>query len=406
VKKIYLRASIFILLFSSLLQAIDPAKSHNPLLVVTLMIRNEALVIKETLQPFVDAGIKDFLIFEAGESTDDTIAVTKKFFEDHQIKNAVIKQGPFIDFATSRNQALELTEEAFPNAGFILMPDAEWHLHNGKELLQFCAQHRHDTHNVYLMRTMGANLDFCTPRLIRCQANVRFVGVVHEVPNYYTQEKVPPNIFFELCTTRYGQEKSRQRWTRDRDLLLKEHMRVPHDPRPVFYLAQTYACLGDWENAKHWYMLRTKMPGWDEETFIAHYKLAQVYEALGKWHEALEEYLKAHALRPQRAEPLVCLANHYWNSGDKASCFLFAQRAAQLPYPDKDLLFIEKDAYNFTRFDLLGRAAWYVGEYDCGETAINQALEVCPNAEYLNSNLGWYKQHKLALSKEPEGKTM
>jgi len=51
----------------------------DPLLVVVLMVKNEALVIKETLQPFVDGGVTDFLIFDTG-STDGTQKVAQEFY--------------------------------------------------------------------------------------------------------------------------------------------------------------------------------------------------------------------------------------------------------------------------------------------------------------------------------------
>ncbi len=363
--------------------------TKDPLLVIVLMVKDEASVICQTLQPFIDEGLGDFLIFDTG-STDDTVAVTRKFFEKHHLSNAVIKQEPFIDFSISRNRALQLAEEAFPQACFMLMLDAEWYMHNVNSLVKFCALHKDETEASYLVRIIGTNLDFYTARLIRCRSNVRFVGPVHEVLNQVSKGKVPADCFFELRVTEYGQEKSRKRWTRDSKILLKEHDLNPSDPRTVFYLAQTYACLGDWENARLWYERRTEMPGWDEENFMAYYKLAQVYEALGNGDQVVLNYLRAFSLRPWRAEPLVCLARHYWEAGDNALCCLFAQYAADLPYPENDVLFIEKNLYDVERHDLLGRSAWYVGKYDVGKRAVEKALKARPTAQYLQDNLAYY----------------
>lgn len=367
---------------------------YDPLLVVVIMIKNEAPVIRETLRPFVDAGIKDYLIYDTG-STDDTVEITKKFFQDAGIEHAVIKQEDFIDFATSRNHALRAAKESFPNACFLLMPDAEWYIKNGKGLLQFCQEHKDDHDNAYLVRcTMGDSFNFHTQRLIRCRSNLQFVGAVHEGLNEVTIEKVSDDIFFEVGSTKYGKEKSQRRWSRDCELLFKEHQANPQSPRPVFYLAQTYHCLGDLFTAAQWYEKRSAMAGWDEENYITQYRLAQCYEELGKWDQALNSYLKAFSMRPHRAEPLVRLAKHYWASGERALCFLFARRAVELPYPKDDILFVEKNLYDYQRYDVMACVAWYVGEYELGEMAVRQALKAYPTLPHLLNNLNWYMQKK------------
>ena len=374
-------------------------EAYDPLLVVVIMVKNEAHVMRETLQPFVDAGIDAFVVFDTG-STDTTMEVTREFFEEKGVRCGKIFQEPFIDFASSRNHALQCAEKSFPRACFMLMPDAEWYIENAQGLVNFCEKHKNDPRPSYLVRieaykNTNSYLDFYTPRLMRCRANVRFVGAVHEVLNNYSAEKVPADTYFELRTTTYGQEKTRKRWLRDREILIKEHNRNSHDPRTVFYLAQTYACLGDWENAALWYEKRLGMQGWDEENFVARCRLAQVYEFLGDWEKALSNYLKAFSLRSQRIEPLVRLAQHYWDSGEKELCFLFARNACEASYPHSDVLFVEKELYEFTRYDLLGRAAWYVGKYDLGEEAVKQALKFRPDAPHLHSNLAWYmSRHK------------
>lgn len=128
----------------------------------------------------------------------------------------------------------------------------------------------------------------------------------------------------------------------------------------------------------------------EEEDFMQLYNTAKNYERVNNWQKALYYYLEASSVKPYRAEPLIRLAMHYWDVGKKELCFLFVNRAAQLPYPESDL-FIEKDLYIFTRYDLLGRAAWYVGEYDLGQKAVCKALEARPDLSYLKRNLAFYR---------------
>ena len=106
------------------------------LLAVTLMVKNEAEALEKTLLPFVQAGIKNYFLYDTG-STDTTLADATEFFKKHALTKIYIRQEPFIDFATSRNHSLERAEQKFPHACFMLLPDAEWCLVNGKQLLEF-----------------------------------------------------------------------------------------------------------------------------------------------------------------------------------------------------------------------------------------------------------------------------
>ncbi len=366
----------------------------NPLLVVVLMVKNEEQVICKTLDPFVKAGLKDFFIFDTG-SEDNTVEVTKSYFRKHGIENGFIGQEEFVDFATSRNRALDLALEKFPNAIFMLMPDAEWFMHNVEALVEFCSQEKFNNTTSYLVRIMNTVQDFYTPRLIRCHCNIRFAGVVHEVLMPASMAKVPPEVYFELTQSRYGYEKSKKRWKRDKELLLKEHKKNRYDSRTAFYLAQTYEGLGELEKAYNCYVHRCALVGWPEEDFIALYRLAQLIERLSQdktkknypWALAKQYYLKAFAMRPHRAEPLIKLAQHYWNVGDYVSCYGIAKQACTIPYPTHDVLFVEKYAYDFVRWDLLGRGAYYINEWETGVQATLKAIQTNPNVAYLHYNI-------------------
>jgi hypothetical protein len=177
--------------------------------------------------------------------------------------------------------------------------------------------------------------------------------------------------------------------------LMAEHLQDPSNARTLFYLAQTFDCLNDLINARLWYEKRISTLGWPEETFMASYRLAQVLERLASvgecsWDEAHTEYLRAFSMRPTRAEPLVLLAEHYWNVGNYPLCYLFSHVAVQIPYPQDDYFLINHAFYDYYRYDLLGRAAWYLGKYAEGEAAVRQALIARPEMKHLHNNLALY----------------
>ena len=393
---------VYIIFFLSLLLCAATIFT-NPLLVVVLMVKNEAGVITQTLQPFIDGGVKDFVIFDTG-STDGTQQIAKDFFKKYDLIHTDIVEEPFIDFATSRNHALEAAQSLFPQATFMLMPDAEWYMHNTEGLLGFCDEHVDDCQDSYLLSIRSTTLAFFVSRLIRAHKDIHFVGAVHECLNKTTAITLPTDIYFEWRPSKTGQDKSAQRWKRDLDLLLKSYEKDPADPRTLFYLAQTYECLGELENAYTFYSKRSQINGWDEENFMTYMRLGGLAERIAQRDNdqnlfplSIKQYLKAFSMRPQRAEPLIKIAQYYVDKNQMNLAFLFARRASEIPYPSHDVLFVEQSMYDFDRYEILSRCAWYAGEYSLGEWAALKALEQRPDNEYLKRNVKFYTDRRAVI---------
>lgn len=373
------------------------------------MVKNEEQVIVPTIASYADAGIDAFFIFDTG-STDATVEKAQAYFKEKKLSRAFIAQEPFVDFATSRNRGLRLAQEKFPHAGFFMMPDAEWYLRGGKKLLEWCKNNVTQPHSAYLVRITNEFVDFYTARLMKGSLEGEFKGVVHETYCPATAIRLPTDIYFELGFTKCGLEKSQKRWTRDHDLLLAEVQKNPQDTRSMFYLAQTLQCLGKLEESAAWYTKRSTLTGWPEEDFMTRYRLGIVTQELVHrkkegfaWAQAQEAYLNAFTFRPQRIEPLVHIAQHYLEQDNMQLSYIFALRAAQVPYPQFDVLFVEKDLYEFQRYEILSRCAWYVKEYEVGEWAALMALKARPDMPHLQRNLNFYLTRKQTHSYAAQG---
>lgn len=371
---------------------------NNPLLVVVLMVKNEANVIVDTLHPFLEGGVDSFFIFDTG-STDATIQLATDFFTQEQARlvKTVIAQEPFIDFATSRNRALELAHQQFPNAAFMVMPDAEWYIEHADKLLEFCKNNLHTKHPSYGIKIRDANLEFYVERLIRCGTNSHFAGAVHECITNGSAINVSEPVCFDRRVSDEGYKKTANRFKRDLDLLLKDYTQNPNNPRTVFYLAQTYECLGDQEMAYKMYAHRITLPGWDEENYVALYRLAKLTQDIHpdntQWPLAESRYLQAWDMRPHRAEPLIEIARYYLHK-KYHRCFLYALQACEIAYPENERLFVNKKLYDYDRWDILGQAAWYYGKYQHGENAVTLLLNKYPDHAHLQRNLSLYKRVK------------
>ena len=405
--KCYLLLSCFSF-FLCISQNINFKDNTEFLLTVVIMVKNEANVIIPTLQPFIDAGITSYLVFDTG-STDGTQQVIGEHFKKNHLEHAYIIEEPFIDFATSRNRALELAEQIFVNNTFLVMLDAEWYTYNVNELINFCKIHKNYiapncTGSCYWIRlfTVQDAINNYTPRLIRSGYNVRYKGVVHEAIPDNVSGIVPDSVYFEYKPQQYGKDKSKARCIRDYALLKKSLEDDPTNLRTLFYLGQTCQFMDDWEQAIFYYQQRLDRGPLSEEKYLSAYRIGCAIEhiisvsnanEIQKYTEedALYYYLKAYTMLPNRAEPLFRIACYYIRHNQHAIAYLFAVRAVQLSYPINGL-FVEDNVYNYLRYDILGQCALYVGEYEIGKAAIIEALKIVPHDRCLHHNLSIYEQ--------------
>jgi len=402
---------ILFLVFSIFGQNISHVDASDNLLAVVIMVKNEVDVIIPTLKPFVDAGIQSFLVFDTG-SNDGTQQKINAYFKESGILNAHIIEEPFVDFSTSRNRALDLAEQIFANYTFLIMLDAEWYAYNVDELISFCRIHKDYiapdcTGSCYLTRlfTFQDSINNYVPRLIRRGYNVRYTGPVHESIPDMASGIVPDAFYFEYAPQPCGQEKSKARFTRDYALLKKSHEQDPTNMRTLFYLGQTCQFLNEWEQAIFYYQKRFDLGLLSEEKYLAAYRIGYAIEYLleeskksgtaqkYRWEDALYYYLQAHNMIPYRAEPLFRISCYYIRNNQHATAYLFAMRAAQLPYPYQNSLFVEKKIYDYLRYDILGQCAIYAGECEIGKCAVLKAMESAPDDPCLHHNLKIYNHY-------------
>jgi hypothetical protein len=158
----------------------------------------------------------------------------------------------------------------------------------------------------------------------------------------------------------------RHKSDQERDQLLAKVERNPEDARSVFFLAETSFQLGDIYIARKWYARRVEMGGNDEEVFYAMYRLAQSMQQCGEpWPDVEDAYLRAWYFRPTRAEALLPIANEYRQLQRYRLGYRFAQRAAEIPLPEDDLLLPADIAqvYAWRATDEQAVCAFWIGKH-------------------------------------------
>ena len=149
----------------------------------------------------------------------------------------------------------------------------------------------------------------------------------------------------------------------------------PDNARYVFYLAQTYSLINDFDSALQHYRRRVELGGRNEEVWYSLYRIAQLEQARSTpWQEVMEHYLAAYEFMPDRAGPLFHIGMNYQGKGDYHTAHLFFSRAMRIPHPGHDRLFVERHLYEYLLPLEHAVACHYVGECATAIATYNRLL--------------------------------
>lgn len=324
---------------------------------LSMIVKNEADVIArciESVRPLIGA----WAIVDTG-STDGTQARVRELFAG--LPGSLLER-PWVDFATNRNQALEL---ARGHGDYALIIDAD-------EILEIDPSTplpvRLDAPAYYLrQRLAGGEFEYASAKLLRHDAGWCWEGVLHEYPAATPQPRIERLDGLRVCSFPDGarsRRPQRDKYLDDAVVLEDALRREPGNTRYAFYLAQSLRDAGEAQRALDAYRHRVAMGGWEEEAWYARFQVAAMLERLAAEPAVvIDAYLAAWDARPARAEPLCELARYLRLQGRHASAWAHARVAAEVP-PPADLLFVDQSVYRWRARDEQAIAAWYVGRHD------------------------------------------
>jgi glycosyltransferase involved in cell wall biosynthesis len=341
----------------------DRPSHERKTICLNMIVKNEAHVIRRCLDSLVDL-IDHWVIVDTG-STDGTQELIRAHLAG--VPGELIER-PWLSFAHNRSEAIAC---ARGKADYLLIIDAD-------ELLErdpgFVLPPLVD--DAYQLVIESGGYSYFKTQLIANHLDWCFKNVVHEY--LHCAQAKRESVLPGLRTIRHHDgARSRDPNTYRKDALLIEAALLDHpdDHRYVFYLAQSYRDAQDPELALRHYRRRAALGGWLEEVWYSLCQVAELKHRLGHpWPEVQAAYLDAYAAKPDRAEPLFHLGMHYQRRREFPLARLFLERAAAIPYPVEDRLFVEQDAYRFRIAVELAVACYYVGEHERAIALDNQLL--------------------------------
>jgi predicted O-methyltransferase YrrM len=340
-------------------------------LCLNMIVKNEAAIIERCLAaaaPYLDC----YVICDTG-STDDTVERVRRFFDAHGIPGS-IPTTTFRNFEQARNEALHAARDSGLAFDYILFCDADMDLQVAR------ADFRDNLREaVYSIAQRSADgLEYPNIRLLRRDIEAEYRGVTHEYLDVgaYARPVLDGVWFLDHASgaNRAG------KFERDIALLAEGLQREPDSARYVFYTANSYYDLGDFDTAMAWYARREAMDGWQEEVFYSSYRIGLCLQRLARHDEATSRLLGTWDRFPHRAEPLHALALHYQRNAQHRLVHMTAETGGRVPLPG-DALFVETDVYTWRLKDLCAVALYWLDRRVEGAALNRELLGIVPLAE-------------------------
>jgi hypothetical protein len=222
-----------------------------------------------------------------------------------------------------------------------------------------------------MLQQQSDTMSYYNTRLVRASLPWKCVGVTHEYWSCGQQHSSGRLDTLKIDDHEDGGCKA-DKFERDVRLLTQGLKDEPNNERYLFYLAQSFMCLDQLDEAIKWYKNRIDKGGWIEEVWYAKMMVGECYERKNEWDHALHWYLDAYEYNPARAEPLKRIATHYRVNSQPNVGYLFAKQGTRIPYPKDQLLFVSHPVYDYELDEEISIVAYYMQNKDEGFAAADK----------------------------------
>lgn len=364
-----------------------------------MIVKNESKVIRrllESVAPIIDS----YCICDTG-STDDTIDIIERFFNEHDIPGKIVCE-PFKDFGYNRTFAVNACANQ-PRAEYLLLLDADMVLWINHEIspAEFKQSLTLDAYTVFQGRD---DFYYKNTRIIRNNRGCTYWGVTHEyvkMPPKSTEATIEKSQAF-IVDIGDGGSKS-DKFERDIRLLEQGLIDNPDNDRYTFYLANSYCDSGNYEKAIENYEKRVKLGGWVEEIWFSYYKIGSCYATLNKMEHAIHAWMNAYEVFPNRIENLYEIVKYYRTIGKNKLAHAFYELADEMrkKHTSRDYLFLKKDVYDYKLDYEFSILAYYANPRNTPVPPI--CMKICEHpateeSSILTSVLSNYKFYTPVLS--------
>lgn len=357
-------------------------------ILLNMIVKNEANIITRLLNS-VENIIDGLVICDTG-SSDDTVITIQNWALSKGIPHEIV-QDKWINFGVNRTNAIGYAKSFLHKTGNHLN---DWYLMFIDADMQLIIDPSFDkntlTEAAYMLKqSHDGGLEYFNIRMIRANIDSKYIGPTHEYLDINNESR---HILDSVKIYDIGDGGSKaDKFERDIKLLTETLELEPDNPRYVFYLANSYFDIGNYNSAKQFYQTRYSLNGWDEEKWYAKYKWGVCLIELSQIKDAEDILIEAFQERPWRAEPVFKLAEFYHKKDDHVRAFMYASMAIKVKSTKEDQLFIDKNANGGNGpEDIASVHAYYIGFFAEGRKFTEQLIAAYPNVQRHIDNLQFY----------------
>jgi len=280
-----------------------------------MIVKNEAHIIKKTLENICSyINFNDYIISDTG-STDDTELVIKTFFNERGIKG-IIFHDEWLDFGHNRSMALKHGREN-SSSDYMFIFDADDMIYGKMDFDIFNIDK-----DAYYMK-FGDGLVYKRVLLISNKLEWKFEGVLHEyivcvTKNMFNNIDLIEGDYFVDSGKTGARSKDPEKYIKDSSILEKAFAHENGSDlgiRYAFYCAQSYRDAGLKEKSIEWYKKRVELKGWGQEVYYSYYMIGQKYRELGEIEKAIFYWSMGIEADKERLECIYEIITYFRKNG-------------------------------------------------------------------------------------------
>jgi glycosyltransferase involved in cell wall biosynthesis len=219
---------------------------------------------------------------------------------------------------------------------------------------------------------------------IHSRHGYRWKHPVHEV---MMADRITPTEYWTNLEIHHHPDNAKSR-SQYMPLLKQSVKEDPNDDRNAFYYARELFFYGQVEESYKEFERHLSLPTavWKPERAASMRYLAKLSESLS---DRLSWLHKAHEECPDRREPLVDIAQAYYENNVWKACLNAAEKALEIKTKPLEYL-CEEFAWGSAPWDFAAIAAYRLGKFDKAIQYGTKAVELNPNDPRLTANLAFY----------------
>jgi tetratricopeptide (TPR) repeat protein len=366
---------------------------YDNLIHLTMIVKNGGETFRQVLEenmPFID----EWTILDTG-STDNTVQIIQETLVGK--KKGTLYQEPFINFRESRNRCLDL---AGKTCTFNIMLDDTYILRG--DVRDFLTEIRGDTFgDSYSLYIKSDDVEYTSNRITRSEKGLRYIYKMHEV----IQDKNNTNVIVPMdrayifdVRSNYMEDRTMARKEYDLRMLFEMLEEEPTVSRHLYYIAQTYNLLKDYENAYKYFELRAYSPhkGFHQEIVDSLFEMARIanFQLNKDWKTCHQLYMNAYEADPTRPDALYFIGIHYYLEKDYDTSYEYMKKGFILGYPiDAQFSLKPTLSYHFLP-KFFTELCYYKKDYKNGEASALLFLQKNANTDlFYKTMASWYMIH-------------